>query len=196
MYFPGHLRRFPLNPWARRLILSSLVVLLVFIAYFPALHGGFIWDDDAYVTQNPTLRDGKGLWRIWFVIGAVPQYYPMVHTTFWLEYHLWGFNPLGFHLVNILLHALAAILLWQVLLRLEVPGAWLASLIFALHPVGVETVVWITELKNVLSAVFYFASALAWLRIVTLREALSAPPPRPVVLVRGGLGPVYRGAME
>jgi tetratricopeptide (TPR) repeat protein len=145
---------------------GGLIVLLVVLAYLPALHGGFIWDDDAYVTHNATLHDGEGLRQIWFKVGAVPQYYPLVHTTFWLEYHLWGLNPIGYHLINVLLHAIAAILLWQVLLRLQVPGAWLAAAIFALHPVGVESVAWVTERKNVLSAVFYFAAALAYLRFV------------------------------
>jgi tetratricopeptide (TPR) repeat protein len=150
---------------------GGLIVLLVFLAYLPALHGGFIWDDDFYVTENPTLHNGEGLWQIWFMVGAVPQYYPMVHTTFWLEHHLWGLNPFGYHLVNILLHAMAAILFWQVLLRLRVPGAWLAATIFALHPVEVESVAWITERKNVLSAVFYFAAALAYLRFVAWEES-------------------------
>ncbi len=149
---------------------GGLIVLLVFLAYLPALRGGFIWDDDDYVTQNPTLHDLGGLQRLWFKVGAVPQYYPVVHTTFWLEYHLWGLNPVGYHLINVLLHATAAILLWRVLLRLQIPGAWLAAVIFALHPVEVESVAWITERKNVLSAVFYFAAALACLRFVALKE--------------------------
>ncbi len=149
---------------------GGLIVLLVFLAYLPALRDGFIWDDDAYVTKNPTLHDLGGLQRIWFEVGAVPQYYPMVHTAFWLEYHLWGLNPVGYHLINVLLHATAAILLWWVLLRLRIRGAWLAAVLFALHPVCVESVAWITERKNVLSAVFYFAAALAYLRFVALEE--------------------------
>ena len=149
---------------------GALIVLLVFLAYLPALRGGFIWDDETYVTHNPTLHNLDGLQRIWFEVGAVPQYYPMVHTTFWLEYHLGGLNPFGYHLVNILLHAMAAILLWQVLLRLRIRGAWLAAVLFALHPVCVESVAWITERKNVLSAVFYFAAALAYLRFAPLEQ--------------------------
>ena len=145
---------------------GGLIVLLVLLAYLPALRDGFIWDDDSYVTANPTLRDADGLRRIWFEVGAVPQYYPMVHTTFWVEYHLWGLHPVGYHLVNVLLHAAAAILLWQVLWRLQLRGAWLAAILFAVHPVEVESVSWITERKNVLSAVFYFAAALAYLRFV------------------------------
>ena len=149
---------------------GGLIVLLVFLAYLPALRGGFIWDDDAYVTQNSTLHDGEGLRQIWFKVGAVPQYYPVVHTTFWLEYHLWALNPIGYHLINVLLHAIAAILLWQVLRRLQTPGAWLAAVLFALHPIEVESVTWVTERKNVLSAVFYFAAALSYLRFVALEK--------------------------
>jgi protein O-mannosyl-transferase len=143
---------------------AGLIVLLVVLVYLPVLRNGFIWDDDSYVTENATLHDLDGLRRIWFDVGAVPQYYPMVHSSFWVEYHLWGLNPVGFHLVNVLLHAVAAVLLWQVLRHLEIPGAWLAALIFGLHPIEVESVSWVTERKNVLSAVFYFSAALAYFR--------------------------------
>lgn len=140
------------------------IVLLTLLAYLPALRGGFVWDDDDYVTQNETLEDLHGLQRIWFEPGATPQYYPLVHTSFWIERHLWGLDPRGYHAVNVLLHALAAVLLWRLLLDLSVPGAFLAALLFALHPVAVESVAWITERKNVLAGVFYFAAAIAWFR--------------------------------
>jgi tetratricopeptide (TPR) repeat protein len=145
-------------------LLGAFLVALVLVAYLPALRGGFNWDDDAYVTNNLTLRSVLGLSQIWGQLTATPQYYPLVYTSFWLEYRLWGLNPLGYHAVNVLLHTLAAILLWRVLVRLQLPGAWLAAGIFALHPVAVESVAWVTERKNVLSAVFYFAAALAYLR--------------------------------
>ncbi|HZM03712.1 MAG TPA: tetratricopeptide repeat protein [Candidatus Saccharimonadales bacterium] len=148
-----------------------LLVCLVAVAYFRALGCGFIWDDDQYVTENPALRTLAGLRHIWFTPSATPQYYPLVHTSFWLEYHLWGLAPLGYHLVNVLLHGLAAWLFYKTLLRLRVPGAWLAAAIFALHPVMVESVAWVTERKNVLSAVFYFASALAYFRFNPPEEA-------------------------
>ena len=132
------------------------ILACTLLAYLPALQGGYVWDDDRYVTDNLTLRSVEGLARIWGEIGAVPQYYPIVHTTFWVEYHLWGLEPLGYHLDNVLLHACNALLLWFVLRRLGLRGGWFAALIFALHPVHVESVAWITERKNVLSAFFYF----------------------------------------
>ncbi len=132
------------------------------------MQGGFIWDDDAHVTQNPCLRTGEGLYRIWFEPGAVQQYYPLTYTVFWLEYHLWHLQPFGYHLVNLLLHAFNAILLWRVLGWLVIPRAWFAAAIFALHPVHVESVAWISELKNVLSGFFYLAAILAYIRFAGL----------------------------
>jgi tetratricopeptide (TPR) repeat protein len=132
---------------------------------------GFIWDDNDYVTENPTLHDLEGLRRIWFEVGAVPQYYPLVYSVFWLQARLWGLEPLGYHLVNVALHIAAALLLAHVLSRLRVPGAWLAGFIFALHPVCVESVAWVTELKNVLSTAFYLAATLAYRRFGELRDA-------------------------
>ncbi|HJQ83621.1 MAG TPA: tetratricopeptide repeat protein, partial [Candidatus Binatia bacterium] len=140
------------------------LVLLTLVAYLPALRGGFVWDDDAYVTANRALRTAGGLARIWLEPGAVPQYYPLTFTTFWAEYRLWGASPAGYHATNVLLHGLGAVLLWRVLLCLAVPGAWLAAALFAVHPVHVESVAWITERKNVLAGVLYLGAALAYLR--------------------------------
>ncbi len=158
----------PTRNW-KSLVAPLLLALLTAVAYLPVRHCGFIWDDDDYITRNETLRDGAGLGRIWSEVGAVPQYYPLVHTTFWLEYHLWGLNPLGYHLVNVVCHALAVILLWRLVGALGLPGAWLAAAIFATHPVCVESVAWVTERKNVLCGVFYFGAALAYLRFSALR---------------------------
>ena len=135
----------------------TLVIVTVF-AYQSVWHAGFIWDDDSYVTNNPTLHSLAGLRQIWFEPATMVQYYPFTFTIFWLEYHLWGLNPLGYHLVNVLLHSCNAILLWVILRKLGVRGAWLAAGIFALHPVCVESVAWVTELKNTLSGLFYLGS--------------------------------------
>ena len=139
------------------------VYVAALIAYYPMLHGGFIWDDDAHVTKA-SLRSLHGLWRIWFEVGATQQYYPVLHSAFWLEHRLWGDAPLGYHLLNVILHATAACLFALVLRRLAVPGAWLGAYIFALHPVCVESVAWVSEQKNTLSAVFYLLSALVYLQ--------------------------------
>jgi tetratricopeptide (TPR) repeat protein len=132
-------------------------------AYEPAWHGRPIWDDDRHLTP-PTLQSADGLRRIWVEIGATPQYYPVVHSAFWVMQRISGDDTAGYHLLNIALHAMSAWLAAMILRRLGVPGAWLAAVIFALHPVHVESVAWITELKNTLSGVFYLASAWAYLR--------------------------------
>jgi tetratricopeptide (TPR) repeat protein len=140
-----------------------VLVAATLLAYSPALTGSFLWDDDAHVTK-PALRTLHGLWRIWFEAGATQQYYPLLHAAFWLEHRLWGDSTLGYHLANVALHAAAAWLLVLILRRLTFPAPLLAGLVFALHPVCVESVAWISEQKNTLSAVLYLASALVYLR--------------------------------
>src|SRR5208282_5877769 len=106
---------------------GGLIVLLVFLAYLPALRGGFIWDDDCWTTNLSALfQDTSGLRLIWFQPTALQQYYPLSGTTFWLDYQLWKFWTTPYHVENVLLHALAALLFWRLLLRLQLPGAWLA----------------------------------------------------------------------
>ncbi len=156
-----------MKPTARRpadktLLIALLIVGCTFLAYLPALDGGPLWDDAAHITR-PELRPLHGLWRIWSDLGATQQYYPLLHSAFWMEYKLWGDATLGYHLVNLLLHAAAAILVMLIMQRLGLPGAWLGALIFALHPVCVESVAWIAEQKNTLSTVFYLSAALLYL---------------------------------
>jgi protein O-mannosyl-transferase len=151
----------------RQDLLWGFVLLLVTVlAYRHAWSAGYIWDDDVYVTQNKLLTAPDGLKRIWFSLDSPSQYFPLVYTTFRLEYALWGLNPAGYHWVNIILHAANALLVWRLLLALRVPGAWLAAALFALHPVHVESVAWITERKNVLMGLFFLLSLLAWVRFV------------------------------
>ena len=135
-------------------------------AYWPAWHGGFIWDDDRYVTHNYLLIAADGLRRIWFSLDAPSQYFPLAYTVLRIERSLWDLNPVGYHWVNILLHLGNALLVWCILARLKVPGAWLAAAIFALHPVQVESVGWISELKNVLMGFFFLLTLLTWIEYV------------------------------
>ena len=143
---------------------ATLIILLTVVAYIPALRGGFIWDDDAYVTENRLLTAPDGLKRIWFSAHHESQYFPLVFTTLRFERMLWGLNPVGYHVVNVLLHGMNALLVWAVLRRLAVPGAWLAAAIWAVHPVNVESAAWITELKNTQSTLFYLLALLAWMK--------------------------------
>ena len=172
------------------------IVLLVFLAYGSALRAGFVWDDDKYVTDNPMLTAPDGLKQIWFSTHTQSQYFPLVYSTLRVERTLWGLNPAGYHLVNILLHGLNAVLVWVLLRRLAVPGAWLAAAIFALHPVQVETVAWVAELKNLESWFFCLWALLAWLKVVeaspeVAKDAFHRVPIPPAGQGRGGTRP-YR----
>jgi Flp pilus assembly protein TadD len=146
-----------------------LIFCLVLIAYYPSLNGGFLWFDGYHVTA-PALQSLRGLWRIWTDPGTTSQYFPLLHSAFWLEHRLWGESAQGYHLLNLILHSLSAFLVVLVVRRLRLPGAWLAGLIFALHPVCVESVAWISEQKNTLSTAFYLAAGLAFLRFDDSRK--------------------------
>jgi len=146
----------------------GLGIALLF-AYWPALNGAMLWDDDAHVTK-PGLRSLEGLIRIWTEPGATQQFYPLLHSVFWLEHRLWGDTVLGYHLVNLLQHGLAAWLVFCLVRRLQLPGAALAAGVWALHPVSVESVAWISEQKNTLSAVLYLGAALCYLRFDVSRR--------------------------
>ncbi len=148
---------------------GALLFAATLLAYWPALCGGLLWDDSAHVTR-PDLRSLDGLRRIWFELGATQQYYPLLHSAFWVEHRLWGDAVLGYHLANIVLHATAALLVVLIVRRLALPWPWLAGFVFALHPVCVNSVAWISEQKSTLSAVFYLASALVYLRFDRTRR--------------------------
>ena len=157
----------------RDVILGIVLAATTFVAYMPAWNGELLWDDDAVITA-PALQSADGLARIWTQPGATQQYYPLHHSVSWIEYHLWSDTMTGYHLTTILLHILSALLLLATLRRLRIPGAWLAAFIFSLHPVQVESVAWITEIKNTLSAVFFFAAALAYLKWADLNSSAIA----------------------
>jgi len=150
-------------------LLGLALVTAVVAAYLPALQAGFVWNDDTYLTENRTLDGIEGLRLIWTEPKANEQYYPMVFTSFWVEKHLWSLQPFGYHLVNVLLHAGSALLLWGLLVRLGLPGAWFAAALFALHPLGVESVAWITERKNTLSLFLSLLAIHAWYSFLEAR---------------------------
>ena len=166
---PKRSRRVASREWPTWLIGAALLVATL-AAYQPAWHGGLLWDDDKHVTSKE-LQSVDGLKRIWFDLGATQQYYPVTHSAFWIEHHLWGDATLPYHLVTITLHVLSACLLLVILRRLAVPGAVLAAALFALHPVQVQSVAWISELKNTLSGVFFLFAALLYLRFDVERSS-------------------------
>ena len=141
-------------------------------AYAPAWHGGLLWDDDAHVTAE-ALRSWGGLVRIWKDPSATQQYYPVSSSAFWVMAQLWGSGTLGYHLVNIALHATSAFLVVVILRKLGVAAALVAGVMFALHPVQVESVAWISELKNTLSGVFYLGALLVYLAFDQSRRRAS-----------------------
>ncbi len=168
-----------IGPDPRLLAFAATLLALTLLTYSHLIfsNAGFIWDDDSYVINNSALRSGwSGLKQIWIGIlpdphlYPVPQYYPMTLTSFWLEHQIWGLNPLGYHVVNIILHGTSAILLWIILRKLDVPGAWVIAAIWAVHPVQVESVAWVTERKNVLSGTFYFASLLLYMNFAQISD--------------------------
>lgn len=156
-------------------LLGLALVTAVVAAYLPALQAGFVWNDDTYLTENRTLDGIEGLRLIWTEPKANEQYYPMVFTSFWVEKHLWSLQPFGYHLVNVLLHAGSALLLWGLLVRLGLPGAWFAAALFALHPLGVESVAWITERKNTLSLFLSLLAIHAWYSFLEARAKAAEP---------------------
>ena len=149
-------------------LLGVILIVSVLLAYQPAWSAEFIWDDDAHVTANPCIIGPLGLKEIWTTSAA--WYYPLASTVFWIEHALWGLDPLPYHLVNIVLQGGCTLVLWRVLISLQVQGAWLGAALWALHPVQVESVAWVTELKNTLSGLFYLLAILVFVRSCKSRK--------------------------
>jgi tetratricopeptide (TPR) repeat protein len=150
---------------------AGLIVLATCLAYFPSLNGGFILDDDKLLTDNALIKATDGLYRFWFTTEPY-DYWPVFNTTLWLEWRLWGMNPTGYHVINLLLHIVEALMIWGILQRLSIPGAFLAALLFAVHPVNVETVAWISQCKSLLAMLFFLLS-IHWY----LKSETPWPPP-------------------
>jgi protein O-mannosyl-transferase len=158
--------------WLAAAALAGITLL----AYLPAFQAGFVWDDDSFLTMNPLIKSADGLHRFWFTTQAM-DYWPVTSSTLWLEWRLWGMNAAGYHATNVALHLVEVVMLWAILRRLAIPGAWLAALLFAVHPVNVESVTWVAQRKNLVAMLFYLASIYFFLR--TTGVGTGGPPVRP-----------------
>ncbi len=145
--------------------LGALLLVVTLTVYSPAiLHGGYVWDDDVHLTRNPVIFSPDGLAAIWSKVTWRVEFYPLTFTSFWLQYRVNGLNPLPYHLVNVVIDGINAILVWGIAKRLRLRGAFWIALVFAAHPLNVESVAWVSERKNVLMGFFYFLAVLAYLR--------------------------------
>src|SRR5437867_52088 len=158
--------------WQRTALIAAIIAAVAMV-YLPAFRGDFVWDDFLLITGNPLLQNFSGLLEIWSG-GRTADYFPLTNTVFWIEHHLFGANATGYHAVNILLQIANALLVWRLLTRLNIPGAWLAGLIFGIHPVHVVSVAWISELKNLLAMFFALLSVLCFLELDDQRLRNSA----------------------
>ena len=183
------------SPWSfvtesayRTVLLGLALCGIVAVSYYPALSAEFVWDDSIFVGES-AVRAWSGLWTIWFSPGEMMEehYWPVLYTTFWLEHKLWGTWPFGYHLVNLLLYMANVVLLWHLLRRLSVPGAWAVAAVFAVHPVHVESVAWVIGRKDLLSGLFYVAAALCWIRSIDGLEDRQRRPSDFMGVVRPGL---------
>ena len=168
---------------------AAVIGLTVFIVYFPSLNGGFIWDDELFVTKNQITKSSDGLYRFWCTTESI-DYWPVCNSTFWIEWRLWGMNSTGYHVTNLLLHIATALMIWIILRKLSIPGAFLAAIIFAVHPVNVESVAWIAQRKNLTSMLFLLMSVLWYLKLEMppqpSQNQFDTDKDRPLVLAEPG----------
>jgi len=153
----------PADPLAYGTGVALLLSVALVAAYLPAFRGGFIFDDNVFLTENPLIHAADGLSRFWFSREAL-DYWPVTSSTLWLEWRLWGDRPMGYHVLNVVLHAANAILIWAILQYLNIPYAWWVALVFAIHPVNVATAAWVSEQKNTQSMFFCALAVLSYLR--------------------------------
>jgi len=146
--------------WLPRVL---LIVAATFWIYWPALRGDWVLDDTWYRTDSPMTQGLAGLGKFWFQPGSWVEYYPIEETVLWVQWQLWGNDTLGYHLTNVSLHITSALLIWWLFRKLGLRLAWLGGLLFALHPVQVESVACITELKNTLSLPPFLLAMGAWI---------------------------------
>ena len=146
-------------------VLQALLIVAAGVwVFYPAIHGQWLWDDDVLITNNLLIHDPAGLWKTWFApTRSLIDYFPITVSVDWLAWRVWGMDTLGYHLTSIVLHLISALLVWRLLSKLGLRLAWLGGLLFALHPVLVESVAWIAELKNTLSLPPFLLAMCAWI---------------------------------
>ncbi|HEY2762380.1 MAG TPA: hypothetical protein VGI75_16590, partial [Pirellulales bacterium] len=148
----------------RRALLGGLLLsALTALVYWPAIHGGFIMDDDVLLSRSELIKSPDGLYQFWFTTKPF-DYWPITNSTLWLEWRLWGENTTGYHVFNVLLHIASSLMIWAILRRLAIPGSYLAALLYSVHPLNVQSVAWISQSKNTLSMFFFSLSILWWLK--------------------------------
>ena len=155
--------RSPATKLLLALLPACVIACAALVVYWPSLRGVFFLDDGRYLAYNPLVASSGGLYRFWFTREAV-DYYPVSNSTLWIEWRLWGLNAVGYRVTNLIIHIATSILVWLILRRLSVPGALLAALLFAVHPVNVEAVAWISQRKDMLALLFALLSILWYLR--------------------------------
>ena len=154
---------------------AALIVIAVFLAYLPSINGGFVLDDDLILSENPNIKASGGLYQFWFTTKE-QDYWPVTYSMLWIEWRLWEWNPTGYHVTNLILHIVESLLIWIILRKLCIPGAFLAAMLFAVHPVNVESVAWISSRKNLLAMLFFLLSIYWYLKYLWSRHTQCAAP--------------------
>lgn len=162
----------------------ALIVIASFIAYFPSINGGFIWDDDGLLTENNIIKATNGLYRFWCSTEPF-DYWPLTNTSLWMEWRMWEMYPAGYHVSNLIMHIIESLLIWVILRKMSIPGAFLAAVIFVVHPVNVESVAWISQRKNTMAMLFILLSILWYLKHISSWHTPCA------VAARGACGVLY-----
>lgn len=170
LWSPPQVDPVPLSPsdppgWESALVKAAAILLACLWIYSPVYHGEWLWDDDYLLTDNAVVQSPDGLWKIWFK-PATADYFPLTMSALWLQWKFFGPDSTGYHIVSIVLHALGAGLVWRLLVKIGVPGAWVAGMVFAVHPLAVESVAWVSELKNTFSLPFFLVAACFFVRFV------------------------------
>jgi tetratricopeptide (TPR) repeat protein len=137
----------------------AIIVLVAFLVYLPSICGEFVYDDHSLLTQNNLIQTFDGLHKIWCTTEP-EDCWPVTYTALWVEWRLWAMYPTGYHVANLILHIVEAMLIWVILRKLSIPGAFLAAIIFTVHPVNVESVAWISQQKNMMAMCFFLLSIL------------------------------------